>query len=591
LFVAVLAIYSLVYVARGVREPGSSDGYYAYLYARSLAFDHDVELTNDYALCGDPWRQGIDRGTGHPDNQGYLGPSVVWVPMLTIARGLVTVPADASPSVRAGCTGPLARFALATSMPLGALAIVLAYLTARRYARAGPAMTAAALFAVASSLPEYAGIFVSSSHVHECFAAALLLWLSVRAAEQERRGPWMLVGLALGLCALERLSDACLVFVPAALVLGGEGTRRFKVQAGALVAAGGAAGALVVLCLYAYLYGSPFVLPQGRHYVHLGHAHPWLLLFAPHGGLFFTTPIAYLGVAGVGVALASRRHRNIGLAAAAVLVVSLWISSAPLDYDGKATFGARRLVVLTPLFVVFGALALERAAPMLRRYRSGFLALAALVLFGVPVLGGALGTTTGETSLEGGTQAATYGGGVATFFGIFDRRVGDLAILPAEVFYAARFGLPMRSFRSATTDRHYRRSYRDLSWEPNALDFHDGVLREASAGTRPHERGIALTGSEATFVFTAGWPYATHASLELEAEEPTAISVRLGTTFGRCELGEHHVERGAAVVALEIPPGCFDSGLVELVFRAPHGSGVVLERLVIEDRTAYPPPY
>ena len=41
-----------------------SDGYYSWLFARSLAFDFDIDLTNDYALCGDPFRLGVDEACG-----------------------------------------------------------------------------------------------------------------------------------------------------------------------------------------------------------------------------------------------------------------------------------------------------------------------------------------------------------------------------------------------------------------------------------------------------------------------------------------------------------------------------------------------
>ncbi len=34
-----------------------------------------------------------------------------------------------------------------------------------------------------------------------------------------------------------------------------------------------------------------------------GHAHPWLVLFAPHGGLFFVAPSVWIAVAGIVVAL------------------------------------------------------------------------------------------------------------------------------------------------------------------------------------------------------------------------------------------------------------------------------------------------
>ena len=180
---------------------------------------------------------------------------------------------------------------------------------------------------------------------------------------------------------------------------------------------------------------------------------------------------------------------------------------------------------------------------------------------------------------------------MSALFRVLDERVGDVAILPAEAFYAARFGLPMRTFRAATTDRHYRRSYRDLSWEPNALDFRDPTLREASVGTRAHERGLALTGRDAAIVFTAGWPYATGASLELDVERPTSIRLQLGTTFGRCDLGERRAALGRSAITFDIPPGCFDSGLVELRFQSDHDEGVVIERLVLDDSTSYPPPY
>jgi hypothetical protein len=130
-----------------------------------------------------------------------------------------------------------------------------------------------------------------------------------------------------------------------------------------------------------------------------------------------------------------------------------------------------------------------------------------------------------------------------------------------------------------------------LSWEPNALDFRDASLREASTGTRPHERGVALTSDRAAVVFTAGWPYATGGSLEITAERPSSIRVALGTTFGRCDLGGHVVTSGRSAVALDIPPGCFDSGLLELGIDTERDSGVVLERLVLDDENAYPPPY
>src|ERR1039458_1900074 len=71
------------------RNAGRSDGYYTWLFARSIAYDHDIDFTNDYALCGDPAAKGILRGTHHPDNPFYIGPSIAWVPVLSVVRHVV----------------------------------------------------------------------------------------------------------------------------------------------------------------------------------------------------------------------------------------------------------------------------------------------------------------------------------------------------------------------------------------------------------------------------------------------------------------------------------------------------------------------
>src|SRR5512142_3035300 len=58
-------------------RPGA-DGYYGWIYARSLAYDGDLDFTNDYALCGDPWSMGWTTATNHRANVFYIGTAVFW---------------------------------------------------------------------------------------------------------------------------------------------------------------------------------------------------------------------------------------------------------------------------------------------------------------------------------------------------------------------------------------------------------------------------------------------------------------------------------------------------------------------------------
>ena len=115
------------------------DGVYNWMFARSLAFDGDIHFANDYQVCGDPWRVGRLRGTQHPDNTFYVGPSVVWVPLLLVARVVAPIPETAAPTIRQGCWGRYAAVVLAFTPLLGGLALFLSYRAARRFAGDGAA--------------------------------------------------------------------------------------------------------------------------------------------------------------------------------------------------------------------------------------------------------------------------------------------------------------------------------------------------------------------------------------------------------------------------------------------------------------------
>jgi hypothetical protein len=592
LTVGVMALYGALFVRSEVSGPGLADGFYSYLFARSLAYDGGIDFTNDYQLCGDHYQVGIDRGTGHPDNQAYMGPAVFWTPVVWVARHLVDVPAQAPAALRAGCAGGVAKSALFTAVPLGGLAIGLSYLAARRFARQSIALFAALLFAVASNLPTYAALLPSSSHVYEAFCAALLLWLAGRAHDRRRWQSWIWVGIAAGLCVLQRLSDVVLILLPLVWIANSSSTRRFKLTAVGIVAAGAAIGIVVTLWVYLFLYGWPLSLPQGRHYLHLGHAHPLLTLFAPHGGLFYVTPVAYLAFVGLFVALKSSETRALGVGAALCIVGCLWISSAVLDWHGKGTYGARRLVVLIPLFIVLTAVALQWAERWLNRRWSTVAAAAVLLLVGAPAIGAPLAIIRNELPVSGASpQATQYGNPIRALWAELDDHF-DLAVLPAELVYSARFGLPMHTFRASSTDLFYRRSYRTLQWEPNTLPLSHPVLQESSSGFEIAPEGLVLTGREGYWVFAAQWPFATDASLVLDSAAESNLALEIGTFFSSCELGSQPVPRGTEVrVHWAIPNGCFDSGLVQVRFHRDASAKILLRRLTLEDSTVYPLPY
>ena len=594
----------IVYMVTHLKYAGApgSDGFYSWLFARSIALDGDIEFSNDYALCGDPYQYGIDRGTGHPDNPFYVGPAVYWLPVLTVIRWFVRLPASALPPVRFGCYGPIVN-AVAVMGPIcGAATVYFSYLIARRFAANGPAAFAAALFGLAGNITLYASALVHYSHVYDAMTLAIFLWAMIGASKDPASWwRWAVAGTALAISAMHRLPNVVFGLVPIVIALGSRDLAvKSRIARAALTLALGALGVMATLSIYKYLYGSFFVVPQGRHYVQLRHAHPFLTLFAIHGGLFFTTPIVWLSVVGFGLALRSRDHRPLAATLAVIAALTLYVASAPLDWHGNATFGARRLVVLTPIFIAFAAMVVDRVYFWIMHSRTRVtyaLCGAVLLPVGVGNLGEVWGLVRHEISMDGNvTQRELYGVGAATVWQMADDFLSDVAIWPAELYFKVRYGLPMRGYRHALRET-YLRNYRSLSWSTRAVDLADPNVANTVRGliaAYPPGTGYMLAERRGAITFTASWPYATTAVLGLRTAERGTLRVGFGMAFGVRWIGEVQLEpsESAAHSVVQVPDGVFDSGLNELVFEFDGTPGkVLISSIEFNDVSDYPPSY
>ena len=65
-----------------------SDGFYYFAYLRSIAFDRDVEFTNDYKLLGlgDKAHLFNPTPTGYAQSAWTIGPAIVWAPFFAAAH-------------------------------------------------------------------------------------------------------------------------------------------------------------------------------------------------------------------------------------------------------------------------------------------------------------------------------------------------------------------------------------------------------------------------------------------------------------------------------------------------------------------------
>jgi hypothetical protein len=357
-------------------------------------------------------------------------------------------------------------------------------------------------------------------------------------------------------------------------------------------------GALPQMLVWKYLYGTYYAgAPHGRFFMQYGHAHPWLLLFAPHGGFFYLCPGAWFGVYGVWLALRARDRRVLVAGLLVACAAAVWLSSAAIDWSGSGTYGARRLTSMLPLVALPTALGVARVSKWLRaRPARAVVALgvAVLVPIAFTVLGGAYGLSTGQVPTDYGlSQSQLYGAGDQIGWTFLDDNVGDISVLPAELVYSLRFGLPMNTFRE-TSEAIYFRDYRTMAMGPHDIDLTKGQHKHFVTGFFPADDGAHLIPGvdKGTVVFAAQWPFATSLAVRAHGSAPGALLVGRGGPFGtRTWYGKLTVDTKETTTPLPIPKDGFDSGILEIVFQRVGGTGdVVISNLSFDDTNVYPPP-
>lgn len=360
-----LAIVAVLGPARLV----AGDGHYVFAAGRSLAYDGDLDLTNQYLVMGDRWGLGRDPTDDHwrlPPRE--IGPSLVMIPglwlHLWLGAGAAWEPAFAC----LGAAASLGLCWLGCVRTIDAAALGLANVRVELLA-------GAAVFGFV--VPFYA---VGSSGYPHAVDAAVGAWLASALVARERP---VVIGALLACAVLTRMQNALWLLWPIAelLLLGRDATRDELRRVG-VIAAVGALG----LC------------PQ----LWLGLAHPgsergaigWTLaffnvddyprdlirvLFGVHG-LVRWTPIAALALIG----LALDRPRR---APAFAVWIGLWLLLASVrDVDGGDAFGARRLAGEVGLLAL-GLGRLDAARLDLRARRALIVALALLVAINLALTG------------------------------------------------------------------------------------------------------------------------------------------------------------------------------------------------------------
>jgi hypothetical protein len=348
-----------------------SDGIHYYTYLRSLLFDLDLDLHNDYALFG--W---------NPDfhNPLPIGAPLLWSPFVVVVhlgRELGRLVGFEAPS---GVEPVYQATACLATLLYGAAGLFLLFDTLRGWRAPimqAPWTVAAAFWTVVicwvgSPLRFYLSVLPGLAHGVEFFAAVLVLraYLRLRDRSDPRSAAW--AGAACGLVFLARSQDGAFLLLPglelASRLWRGPDRRRAAFALAAL----GAAFLLVALpqlAVWQAMYGVPILIPHkvihGEAFMHLAEPQLAGTLLSPRGGLFVTHPAMLVALLGLIVLLL--RDRRYVAAVLPVMILGWYVNSTVFDW-----YHVRRFTGLVPLLAPGLALVL---APL---SRAGTLAMALL---------------------------------------------------------------------------------------------------------------------------------------------------------------------------------------------------------------------
>jgi hypothetical protein len=348
-----------------------------YAWARSLLFDRDVDFGDELLRLG--YIEGNDRvrfhattELGRPGNPFGMGAGLLWIPFVLLAELLLRL---AGAAVSPGGYGDLHILAASAGTAVyGLAALWIGLRICVRFVRSQVALPSILACALGTPFLAYAFHLPTYAHVPAAFAVALALLAGLRARDRPSAWRWALAGAAVGLAATVRSQHVLLILLPAILWFRSERERAGRTaREGLALGAGFALVFGVQLVAWLRIYGR-LGLPQGGAFLDLLRPHLVGVLLSPWHGLLSWSPI--LAPALAGLFLLFRRDRRLAVGLGLVTLAEVWLVASVVDWWGGYAFGARRLVDLTPVFVLGLAVALDRVGSTAARWTVAALAVA-----------------------------------------------------------------------------------------------------------------------------------------------------------------------------------------------------------------------
>ena len=329
LFVLLFSVYVTIFMlhAKIVGKTIYGDGIFYFSWIRSITFDGDVDMANDYACFAITDSQQPLGTNGKTGNKFAIGPALLWSPSYLTVKTIVG---------GNGCGFPY-QLAVGFTSVLAAIAgLLFLYRTLTRfYPRTVSALSVAAI-AFATNMLFYGAVDPVNSHAVSFFAASVF----VTALYGSDFVFSFMTGASFGLLLATRPQDILYVLLIIPLYK--------KIHVPKLIL-GFILLFLPQLLAWQALYGKFWTSPYLAGSEGFDFLHPHILgvLLTPSSGLFLWTPIVF--IACLGLPILFMKKRTIGIPILAIVAFQLVLIASWSTWWQGASYSGRMFIGTLPL--------------------------------------------------------------------------------------------------------------------------------------------------------------------------------------------------------------------------------------------------
>ncbi len=353
--------------------------YFSYLH--SLVFDRDLNFLNEYTYFLDrfPDKYACPPGSGPPDckkfketfidtitptglrpNFGPIGTAILWAPFYLVGHVVALVAHGAGlPVATDGYSKPYLWAITFGSACYALVGLLLSYGLCRALVGQLAAFWATLSIWLGTPVIFYSHLAPGYSHAASLFAVALFLFLWARWRDGLTVPRAIGLGVVGGLIAMIREQDALFLATPVVYAAFGvltalrAGLWRSALATIGRVAIIGVAAVVTYLpqlLTYRILNGTPRPNKDVSDKLNIVAPYFWQVLTDPAHALPYWSPIVLVAL--VGMLALIRRNPRLGLALLVGFLLTWYINGAITTWTTAGSFGARRFLNCTPLFVV-----------------------------------------------------------------------------------------------------------------------------------------------------------------------------------------------------------------------------------------------